>query len=60
MADEIHAGWVVTFLAGGITFEQFLMGGLVDRWGRAEDCCSCSAWRSPHRPYTNPEKSKPG
>jgi MFS family permease len=33
MADEIHAGWVVTFLAGGITFEQFLMGGLVDRWG---------------------------
>ena len=31
--NEIHAGWVVTFLAGGITFAQFLMGGLVDRWG---------------------------
>lgn len=31
--DEIHAGWVVTFLAGGITFSQFLLGGLVDRWG---------------------------
>jgi POT family proton-dependent oligopeptide transporter len=31
--NEIHAGWVVTFLAGGITFSQFLFGGLVDRWG---------------------------
>ena len=31
--NEIHAGWVVTLLAGGITFTQFLMGGLVDRWG---------------------------
>jgi POT family proton-dependent oligopeptide transporter len=31
--NEIHAGWVVTFLAGGITFSQFLLGGLVDRWG---------------------------
>jgi len=30
---EIGAGWVVTFLAGGITFSQFLLGGLVDRWG---------------------------
>jgi MFS family permease len=31
--NEIHAGWVVTILAGGITFSQFLLGGLVDRWG---------------------------
>ncbi len=31
--NEIHAGWVVTVLAGGITFSQFLLGGLVDRWG---------------------------
>jgi MFS family permease len=31
--NEIGAGWVVTVLAGGITFSQFLMGGLVDRWG---------------------------
>ncbi|MEE4217604.1 MAG: MFS transporter [Xanthomonadales bacterium] len=31
--NEIQAGWVVTILAGGITFTQFLMGGLVDRWG---------------------------
>lgn len=31
--NEIHAGWVVTILAGGITFSQFLFGGLVDRWG---------------------------
>ena len=31
--DEIRAGWVVTVLAGGITFSQFLLGGLVDRWG---------------------------
>ena len=31
--NEIQAGWVVTILAGGITFSQFLMGGLVDRWG---------------------------
>jgi MFS family permease len=31
--NEIHAGWVVTMLAGGITFSQFLLGGLVDRWG---------------------------
>ncbi len=31
--NELQAGWVVTFLAGGITFTQFLMGGLVDRWG---------------------------
>jgi MFS family permease len=31
--SEIHAGWVVTLLAGGITFSQFLFGGLVDRWG---------------------------
>jgi len=30
---EVGAGWVVTFLAGGITFSQFLLGGLVDRWG---------------------------
>ena len=31
--NEIRAGWVVTILAGGITFSQFLLGGLVDRWG---------------------------
>ncbi|MEE4294422.1 MAG: MFS transporter, partial [Xanthomonadales bacterium] len=31
--NELQAGWVVTILAGGITFTQFLMGGLVDRWG---------------------------
>lgn len=31
--NEMQAGWVVTILAGGITFSQFLMGGLVDRWG---------------------------
>jgi MFS family permease len=31
--NEIQAGWVVTILAGGITFTQFLLGGLVDRWG---------------------------
>ena len=31
--NELQAGWVVTVLAGGITFTQFLMGGLVDRWG---------------------------
>lgn len=31
--NEIHAGWVVTILAGGITLSQFLLGGLVDRWG---------------------------
>jgi MFS family permease len=31
--NEIHAGWVVTILAGGITFSQFLLGGLVDHWG---------------------------
>jgi MFS family permease len=31
--NEIRAGWVVTVLAGGITFSQFLLGGLVDRWG---------------------------
>jgi MFS family permease len=31
--NEIQAGWVVTALAGGITFSQFLLGGLVDRWG---------------------------
>ncbi|NNJ79460.1 MAG: MFS transporter [Xanthomonadales bacterium] len=31
--NEMQAGWVVTVLAGGITFTQFLMGGLVDRWG---------------------------
>lgn len=31
--NEIQAGWVVTVLAGGITFSQFLLGGLVDRWG---------------------------
>jgi MFS family permease len=31
--NEIQTGWVVTILAGGITFSQFLMGGLVDRWG---------------------------
>jgi MFS family permease len=31
--SELHAGWVVTVLAGGITFSQFLFGGLVDRWG---------------------------
>jgi MFS family permease len=30
---EVRAGWVVTVLAGGITFSQFLLGGLVDRWG---------------------------
>ena len=31
--NELQAGWVVTVLAGGITFTQFLFGGLVDRWG---------------------------
>ena len=31
--NEIQAGWVVTILAGGITFSQFLLGGVVDRWG---------------------------
>jgi len=31
--NELQAGWVVTVLAGGITFSQFLFGGLVDRWG---------------------------
>ena len=31
--NEIHAGWVVTILAGGITFSQFLLGGVVDRVG---------------------------
>ena len=31
--NELRAGWVVTILAGGITFSQFLLGGLVDRWG---------------------------
>ena len=31
--NELHAGWVVTLLAMGITFSQFLLGGLVDRWG---------------------------
>lgn len=31
--SELHAGWIVTLLAGGITFTQFLFGGLVDRWG---------------------------
>ncbi len=31
--NEIHAGWVVTILAMGITFSQFVLGGLVDYWG---------------------------
>lgn len=31
--NEIRAGWVVTILAGGITFSQFLLGGVVDRIG---------------------------
>jgi MFS family permease len=31
--NELKAGWVVTVLAGGITFSQFFLGGLVDRWG---------------------------
>jgi len=31
--SELHAGWIVTLLAGGITFSQFVLGGLVDRWG---------------------------
>jgi MFS family permease len=31
--DEIRATWVASFLTMGITFSQFLFGGLADRWG---------------------------
>ena len=31
--SDIHAGWVYTFVTGGITFAMLVLGGVVDRIG---------------------------
>lgn len=31
--DDIRADWMVGVLTGGITFSQFFLGGMADRWG---------------------------